>query len=63
MKLWIRPGRDVTVSLTDGSAINGKTRFALPGKLKLSGVVVGPAEVAGVVIIPHDKVLTVQVMP
>ena len=63
MKLWIRPGRDVTVSLVDGSAISGKTGFVLPGKIKLSSVFAGKAEIPGVVIIPHDKVLTVQVMP
>ncbi len=62
MKLWIRPGRDATVSLIDGSAIRGKTKLVLPGKLKLTNVTASDVEVPGVVIIPYQNVLTVQVM-
>jgi len=63
MKLFVFPSRSVTVSLTDGTAISGKTAFCLPGKIKIRHVKVGDDKVPGVVIVPQRSILTVQVMP
>ena len=61
--MWFMPGRKVTVSLTDGSALSGVTKFAWPGKLRLVDVrTINAAEVPGEVYVPARAVLTVQVM-
>lgn len=59
--MWIRPGRRVTVSLSDGSALSGRTRPSWPWNLRLSDVSVAAGEVPGTVVVPCRNVLTVQV--
>ncbi len=60
--MWIRPGRRVTVSLSDGSALSGRTRPSWPWNLRLSDVSVAAGEVPGTVVVPCRNVLTVQVI-
>lgn len=60
--MFFLPGRKVTVSLTDGSVLAGRTRWAWPGRLRLVEVQVGPGDVPGVVVVYARAVLTVQVV-
>jgi hypothetical protein len=62
--MWIRPGRTVTVSLTDGSSLTGRTLWAWPGRVRLCGVTVSGADgqAAGVVVVYKRSVLTMQVV-
>lgn len=60
--MFFLPGRKVTVSLTDGSVLTGRTRLAWPGRLRLVEVQVGPGDVPGVVVVYARAVLTVQVV-
>jgi len=59
--MWIRPGRRVTVSLSDGSALSGRTRPSWPWNLRLSDVSVAAGEVPGTVVVPVRQVMTMQV--
>lgn len=56
------PRHLVSVSLSDGSAIQGKTCWAWPGRLRLRDVTIGGQAVPGRVIIYRRAVLTVQVV-
>ena len=61
--MWFMPGRQVTVSLTDGTALSGRTLWAWPGRVRLAEVKTPMGEAPGVVIVYSRSVLTVQVMP
>ena len=61
--MWFMPGRKVTVSLTDGTALTGRTRWSWPGKLKLAEIATAMGDVPGVVYVYARSILTVQVMP
>lgn len=58
----IKPGRKVTVSLVDGSALNGVARLTWPWRLKISDVTVPHGAVPGVVYVARRAILTVQVV-
>lgn len=61
--MWFKPGRKVTVSLVDGSALTGTTKATWPGRLKLAGVSTAMGEAPGSIYVYARSVLTVQVMP
>lgn len=58
----MRGGRKVTVSLTDGSALSGVSRWSWPWMLRLVDVKVQQGEVPGMVLVPRRSVLTIQVV-
>lgn len=58
----MRGGRRVTVSLTDGSALSGVSRWSWPWMLRLVDVKVQQGEVPGMVLVPRGSVLTIQVV-
>jgi hypothetical protein len=60
--MWYRPGRTLTVSLTDGSSLTGRSMLAWPGRIRLGGVKVTEGEVPGTIIIYRKSILTVQVV-
>ncbi|WEV59682.1 hypothetical protein OZX67_03855 [Bifidobacterium sp. ESL0728] len=60
--MWIMPGKNVTVSLTDGSALTGRSQLAWPGRVRLSGIKVKEGEVPGTVTIYKQSIMTVQVV-
>jgi hypothetical protein len=60
--VFFMPGRKVTVSLTDGSVLSGRTRLAWFGRLHLVEVSTQQGDVPGVVIVYARSVLTVQVL-
>lgn len=59
--MWFMPGRKVTVSLTDGSVLSGRTRLSWPGRIHLVEVSTHLGDVPGLVIVYARSVLTVQV--
>lgn len=60
--MWFIPGRKVTVSLIDGTALMGRTMLAWPGRLKLGEVSTAMGDVSGAIFVYSRSVLTVQVM-
>jgi hypothetical protein len=60
--MWFLPGKTLTVSLTDGGSLTGRSLWAWPGRIRLCGVKVTQGEVPGVVVIYKQSVLTVQVV-
>jgi hypothetical protein len=56
------PGRKVTVSLTDGSAVSGVTGWSWPWLLRVRDVHVRQGAVPGVVLVPWHSIVTVQVV-
>lgn len=59
--VWIRPGHTVTVSLSDGTALSGRTLVSWPWNMRLSEVSVPAGDVPGTVVIPTRRIITVQV--
>ncbi|MCI1673150.1 MAG: hypothetical protein LKI34_02875 [Bifidobacterium tibiigranuli] len=59
--MWFKPGRSLTISLIDGTAITGRSLWAWPGRLRLCGVKTASGEVPGIVVIPSRSILIVQV--
>lgn len=55
-------GHRVTVSLTDGSVLTGRTRPTWPGRVRLVDVETAEGDVPGVVLIDGRHVVTVQVI-
>ncbi len=55
-------GHRVTVSLTDGSVLSGRTRATWPGRVRLVDVETNEGEVPGTVLISSRHVVTVQVI-
>jgi len=55
-------GRKVTVSLSDGSVLTGRTAPPRPGRIRLVEVETSEGEVPGMVIVNGRHVLTVQVV-
>ncbi len=60
--MWFLPGRRITVSLTDGSALSGVTRLTWLGRVKLGQVSVSQGDVPGTVFVYSRAVLTIQVV-
>lgn len=60
--MWFTPGRKVTVSLVDGTALTGRTKLAWPGRLKLVEVQTAMGEAPGAIFVYSRSILTVQVM-
>lgn len=58
----VRAGHRVTVSLTDGSVLTGRTRTTWPGRIRLVDVETAEGEVPGTVLISARHVVTVQVI-
>jgi len=58
----VSAGHRVTVSLTDGSVLTGRTRLAWPGRVRLVDVETAGGEVPGVVLVDGRHVVTVQVI-
>lgn len=55
-------GHRVTVSLTDGSVLSGRTQPTWPGRIRLVDVETAEGEVPGVVLVDGRHVVTVQVI-
>ena len=60
--MFYRPGRLVSVSLCDGSAIQGTTCLAWPGRIQLRDARIDGTHIPGRVIVYARAVLLVQVV-
>lgn len=58
----VAPGHRVTVSLTDGSVLTGRTRATWPGRIRLVDVATDEGDVPGSVVVNGQHVVTVQVI-
>lgn len=59
--IWMLPGRDVTVSLVDGTSLRGVTKVCVHS-LRLKHVQAEDARVPGTVVVPSRSIMTMQVM-